>query len=1114
MIPILYSKSDTDYAKNGVGFLTDAISCDVTEERNGKYECAFSYPIDGQHYAEIVEGAVIKVKPNDTSNLQLFRIYNHSKPLNGIVTFAAEHISYDLNGIPIVSLTARSTTAQSAINTAISAGAFESGYTAWSDISTLNSIDLQVPCSIRAALGGQQGSVLDVWGGEFEFDNKQIKLHAHRGSDKGVSIVYGKNLTNINQERNITETYTHIMPFAQYTEKTEQNGETVQTDVIVTLTEKVIAIAGAENVGHQKALVLNLTDAFADNETISESALRTKANQYLTAHTSLGVPKVSITASFVALWQTEEYKDIAPLERVSLCDTVTVRFTKLGIDAQAKVIKTVYDTLSERYKSVELGEARSNFADTVLKQNEAIADLTKVVRKGFSNATEEMKKAIAEATALITGNAGGYVVLHPAEHPQEILIMDSPDIDEAVHVWRWNSSGLGYSSTGYNGTYGLAMTMNGAIVADYITAGTLNGGLLSAGSVTANAISAGFKQTIAADINTAKETVEQEFKVADEAVLSRIGKSTQKYDTTGKSIDFYGYALSNDSVTTDTGISAVGHNNAYFLNQTDGKLYKSNGATWALQETLPLITDEIYTSITQTANEISLKVASSSVAFSKNLICPSKYTSVASKVTNLSTTDSTGSISFTVSGGNWHGVSWQGDSIGLIPGHIYVVTFTNNAANAAGTLGYRRSSDNTYTSSVSLSTTGSKTLEFAAIEQGFFSVLATNTSASSGSVSISNLMIRDKNITDSTFQAYVDNGKHLCSMITLSDEQITFNAGRLVYNGGKCTIEADGKLTAISGLFKDCSIIGGSFVVETSSAAASVIDIKFGNVAGGIDSYNRAIMTPDKVKITAGGGGAATQSTQIKAANIGLSVQSGSTSFSAALTASGLTVSSTASGATTITSAYIETKQIKISNATGIAIQAKDFSTYGNTLNVGISEMPLRLCGTTIYTTSDLNFVTDGKGLIFGGKYAYRMYNNEMALGADTIDMRFYARNVYFNCPAYANTGVIITSDARAKRCIEPIDNRYLDLIRRIAPMRYKLADSDEDIYHIGFIAQDVRKVMLETDIAPDELGAYVDNNGSLALRYEEFIPIVLAYVKYLEGRIGILESKERFYNG
>ncbi len=607
MIPILYSKTDNDYTKNGVGFLTDTISCDVTEERNGAFECVLTYPITGQHYADITEGAVIKAKPNDTSNPQLFRIYSHSKPINGIVTFAAEHISYDLNGIPLASLSLRSTTAQSAIAAAISAGAFDSGYTATSDITTINSIDIKTPRSIRAALGGQEGSVLDVWGGEFEFDNKQIKLHAHRGSDTGVSIVYGKNLTDVRQERNITETYTHIMPYATYTEETEEGDETTQTDIVVTLTEKVLAISGAENVGHQKALVINLSEMFADDETITETALRAKANQYISAHPALGTPRISIAASFVALWQTEEYKDIAPLERVRLCDIVTIRFDKLGISAKAKVVKTVYDALAERYKSVELGEARSNFADTVLAQNGAITELSKAVRKGFSIATQQMQKAIADATAAITGNSGGYVVLYPEEHPQEILILDAPTLEEAVHVWRWNSSGLGYSSTGYNGTYGLAMTMNGAIVADYITAGNLNGALITAGTVSSNAISAGFKNEIATSINAAKETVEQEFKVADETLMSRIATSTSKYNTAGETIDFYGYG--------EPKIPASSSNNGRkYLDQETGYIYTSNGSSWTKSSSpLNLITTNLQSQITQNANSISLKVAKGDV---------------------------------------------------------------------------------------------------------------------------------------------------------------------------------------------------------------------------------------------------------------------------------------------------------------------------------------------------------------------------------------------------------------------------------------------------------------------------------------------------------------------
>ena len=1033
MIPILYSKTDNDYTKNGVGFLTDTISCDVTEERNGAFECVFTYPITGQHYADITEGAVIKAKPNDTSNPQLFRIYSHSKPINGIVTFAAEHISYDLNGIPLASLSLRSTTAQSAIAAAISAGAFDSGYTATSDITTINSIDIKTPRSIRAALGGQEGSVLDVWGGEFEFDNKQIKLHAHRGSDTGVSIVYGKNLTDVRQEHNITETYTHIMPYATYTEETAEGDETTQTDIVVTLTEKVLAISGAENVGHQKALVLDLSEMFADNETITETALRAKANQYISAHPALGTPKISITASFVALWQTEEYKDIAPLERVRLCDTVTIKFDKLGISAKAKVVKTVYDALAERYKSVELGEARSNFADTVLAQNEAITELTKVVRKGFSVATQQMQKAIAEATAAITGNSGGYVVLYPEEHPQEILILDAPTLDEAVHVWRWNSSGLGYSSTGYNGTYGLAMTMNGAIVADYITAGNLNGALITAGTVSSNAISAGFKNEIATSINAAKETVEQEFKVADEALMSRIATSTSKYNTAGKTIDFYGYGLNADLTETDTGEKASENNNKYFLNQTDGKLYISNGAKWALQETLELITTGISSQILQTSDSILSKV-------SKAVL---KY-------------DDTGkTIDF---------------------------------------YGYGLNADLTETD------TGEKASEN---NNKYF------LNQTDGKLYISN---GAKWALQETLPTITDN---VCSYINQSADTIELSAGRLIYNGGKCTIEADGTLTATSGVFNNCSIVGGSFTVQASSTGANIIDISSGDTT----TIERVFISPHQINVRSGSPPYASggPETSITASAITMTLTTGALTGTAAITPTGITVSTTASGTTNTTTVYpafIETKQIKISNATGVAMQAASFLTYGNTLNIGISEMPLRLCGTTIYTTSDLNFVTDGKGLIFGGKYAYRMYNNEMALGADTLDMRFYARNVYFNCPAYANTGMIITSDARAKRCIEPIDNRYLDLIRRIAPMRFKLADSNENVYHTGFIAQDVRKAMFETDIAPDELGAFVDNNGKLALRYEEFVPLVLAYVKYLEGRIGILESKERFYNG
>lgn len=518
MIPILYTKNESTFTHNGIGFLKDATKCTVTEERNGSYECSLQYPITGQWYDQITEGCIIKAKANDTSEPQLFRIYKSSKPLKGIVTYSAEHISYDLNGIPTLGFSVKNVTPQAAITRAIQDAGLPSAFTAISDISTLNSSTILTPCSVRAILGGQAGSVLDVWGGEFEFDNFVVKLHKHRGSDRGVSIEYGKNLKDLKQEANIADCYTHLMPYARYS----QDGEgDEKIEVYVYLSEKVLPLNNAENIGHSKAYIMDFTDRFGEGEAVTEEALRAKATAYAAA-AELGVPKVNITVSFIQLWQTEEYKNIAPLERVMMCDTVAVRFSKLGVTARAKVIKTTYNTLEEKYDSVELGDAKSSFADTVNKQQAAIEEIKTSVQKGQAAATEQLKKAIANATSLITGHSGGYVVLNPAEKPQEILILDAPTLEEAVNVWRWNSGGLGYSSTGYNGEYALAMTMDGAIVADFINAGILNGALLQADSVQASSISQEYKTAVTNEIGVATSSVEQAFIAADEHLLSVI----------------------------------------------------------------------------------------------------------------------------------------------------------------------------------------------------------------------------------------------------------------------------------------------------------------------------------------------------------------------------------------------------------------------------------------------------------------------------------------------------------------------------------------------------------------------------------------------------------------
>lgn len=518
MIPALYNKSETTFTHNGVGLLSEAVKATVTEERNGSYELSLQYPITGRFYSEITEGAIIKAKANETSEPQLFRIYKSSKPINGIVTYSAEHISYDLNGIPLLGFSIKNATPQMALTKAIEGAALPCPFTAYSNISTLNSTEILTPCSVRALLGGQTGSLLDVWGGEYEFDNFTVKLYLHRGKDNGVVIEYGKNLKDLKQESNIAECYTHLMPYAVYTVQDESGNS---EEKYVYLAEKVIPLTEAEDIGHYKAFIMDFSDRFGDNEEITEEKLRAKATAYAAA-ADLGTPKVNITVSFVQLWQTEEYKNIAPLERVKLCDTVTVRFSKLGVAATSKVIKTVYNSLQEKYESVTLGDAKSSFANTVNKQQEAIQEIKSSVKKGQAEATEQLKKAIANATSLITGHSGSCVVLNPAEKPQEILILDTPTIDEAVNVWRWNSGGLGYSSTGYNGEYSLAMTMDGAIVADFISAGILNGALLQADSVQSSAISQHYKAEVTNEIGETASSIEQAFVAADEQLLSLI----------------------------------------------------------------------------------------------------------------------------------------------------------------------------------------------------------------------------------------------------------------------------------------------------------------------------------------------------------------------------------------------------------------------------------------------------------------------------------------------------------------------------------------------------------------------------------------------------------------
>ena len=343
-------------------------------------------------------------------------------------------------------------------------------FTGWTDYSDAKAFSVTQPKSVRACLGGTEGSMLSKWYGEFEWDNFTVKFHSHRGQKTGVVIEYGKNLTALEQDEDNSGVYTALLPYAVYTP------EGTDTETVVTLPEVTLPIVTSEIV-RAKTLIMDFSDQF--DGVVAEEALRAKANSYIKAN-PLGATIPTVKVSFEPLWKQPEYS--ALLERVNLCDTVTIRHSLLGVSVSAMVIETVYDTLAERYVSISLGQSKSSMITTISEVQSAVDKVESTVGRF----PKLLQTAIGKATGLITGQSGGYVVIHTGEEngqPYELLILDAPSIDEAVNVWRWNVGGLGFSHNGYNGPYETAITADGQIVADFITSGSLVANIIKAGVI-------------------------------------------------------------------------------------------------------------------------------------------------------------------------------------------------------------------------------------------------------------------------------------------------------------------------------------------------------------------------------------------------------------------------------------------------------------------------------------------------------------------------------------------------------------------------------------------------------------------------------------------------------
>lgn len=488
MIPVLYSAEEADFSSNGLGRLTDCLRCEVTQERNGIYECEFDYPIAGIHYDDITEGCIIMCRHSHQTDSQPFDIYGHSAPINGVVTFYAHHISYRLSSVIVMPFEAGSVS--QAMARLKSYSITTNPFSFWTDRSTEGAFSVKVPSACRTLLGGAAGSILDVYGtGDYVFDKWAVRLYAEAGSDNGVTIRYGKNLMDITEEKTYNGTYSAVMPFWSNDDGTEvaylpglvygsgmlsrtsvwtdENGDEV-TDENAAAIDLTVPIVDA--------IPLDLSGDFDERPT--ETQLRQKAQSRLNS-SKAWLPDQNLEVDFAALWQTEEYKDVAALQRVGLCDTVSVIYPELGVNVKTKVIKTVYDTLLERYTTIELGQPRTTLANQI-KSGTTAAIMETVPTK------TSMAQAIDYATKLIQGGLGGHVVMAMDEasgKPNEILIMDTEDTATAVNVLRINMNGIGFSRSGYNGPFETAWTIDGHFNASWIDTGVLSAELLKVGVI-------------------------------------------------------------------------------------------------------------------------------------------------------------------------------------------------------------------------------------------------------------------------------------------------------------------------------------------------------------------------------------------------------------------------------------------------------------------------------------------------------------------------------------------------------------------------------------------------------------------------------------------------------
>lgn len=455
-----------------VAVLNDCLTCEVNEKANGSYTATLTLPATIE--TEITTDDILKIKANPYDDLQLFRVQTVTKDLEE-TTVEANHISYDLLKTSVAPCSA--TSAIDAFNTVKKNMTGGDEFTLTSTLETQAKFTNTIPQSARALMGGQSGSLLDVYGGYYYWDNLTVTL-GNRGSDNGVTIAYGKNLTSIEQETSNENQYTAVVPYAT-------------KDDVTTIGDMITLV---ENANPVKIRNLDLSEKFDEEDEITKDAINKKAQSYVKAN-----DQTDLTVSMSLDYDNLQKYGTEFMEEVKLCDKVHVHYDKLNIDGTARVTEYTYDTLKEEYTGMEIGSVRASLSSAI---SDKIASETTSIKDKQSS----LQASIDLFSNLITNGLGLFETKETQPDGSVKLYMHNrPTIAESSVVYTMNSDGFAIS-TDHGKTWSAGIDSNGnavinalsanvikalQIYGSYIEGATIKGGTITGGTITGGTFTGG-----------------------------------------------------------------------------------------------------------------------------------------------------------------------------------------------------------------------------------------------------------------------------------------------------------------------------------------------------------------------------------------------------------------------------------------------------------------------------------------------------------------------------------------------------------------------------------------------------------------------------------------------